>query len=807
MPKTEQEILADTLKSPEQGGSAQTGGALGAGADVPAVLESQPATKQLLEESIKIQSGKNSPTFQSAAITSDQAAEAVDQQASDVQKDLATTSQLQEIYTPKYQEYGDSSSQIDQSRIDTKNTFENLKSAISTDFAQRQLDQETANAQQTGFQTKQLARMKAFGTSASGLGFLKQVEIQNQQEINKLLSLKSQALIAATQAYQSQDWTMLTAQIDNAQKMTDQYNNIQSQMLEDSLKTNNQLMEQSRFGWETEDRAAGKIAEIISSGIAFDQIDSTEVSTLEETAGVPSGYFSSLWTLNNKMTEQVDIATDLEMQTGIADLLDKTPDGMTVKIGDAYYTGRKIKDATQNKWQGTFEDAQGNSSMLIYDYATETMQKIPLGNTGKLDDGWSLEDINGEKYRINTKTGTVEAVVLKGSEMNPENLPGFTDWSASIGTMTTHFGDSTNYEGSHPGVDIAGAYGTSITAFVGGQVTKIDDSGTSGFGNYVEVTDSDGRVHRYSHLSGINVALGQTINARQSIGAMGNTGNVLTQQPDGSYSEPTPEQRAAGKGSHLDYRVFTEDKQLGTNTVGNISQISQKALDIIFGSEKFTQDQKQSIQTAITTGEDPFTVVKNQAKNIMGQTQATSLDKYETAKTQMISIQNLLNDFYKNNGKTDIFKGTYEKVYNKLGEVNDPKLVGIATNIAAALQIYRNAVSGTAYSEQEGKDIASIFPGINKTEGLNKAIVNARLQAFDTTIDGTYRNTLGNVYDELKANEIANETLLTPLNQTYSTLDDLVRDNPDYYSLIGQIEQQYPNASDEEILGLINSLY
>lgn len=60
MALTEQEILANTLKSQAEGGSAMAGGALGAGADVPTVLAENPATRQLLEESIRIQSGRNS---------------------------------------------------------------------------------------------------------------------------------------------------------------------------------------------------------------------------------------------------------------------------------------------------------------------------------------------------------------------------------------------------------------------------------------------------------------------------------------------------------------------------------------------------------------------------------------------------------------------------------------------------------------------------------------------------------------------------------------------------------------------------
>ena len=183
------------------------------------------------------------------------------------------------------------------------------------------------------------------------------------------------------------------------------------------------------------------------------------------------------------------------------------------------------------------------------------------------------------------------------------------------------------------------------------------------------------------------------------------------------------------------------------------------ALSVILGSGKFTKEQKADLVNAVNSGEDPFAVIKNQAKNTMGQTLATSLDKYETAKAQLVSIDTLLKDYYANGGRTGIITGNFEKAINSLGGITDPALVEISTNIAAALQIYRNAVSGTAYSVQEGQDIARIFPGINKTEGLNKAILSGRSKAFDTTIDAQYRNTLGSAYDSLKK---ASEQTSTP---------------------------------------------
>lgn len=182
-------------------------------------------------------------------------------------------------------------------------------------------------------------------------------------------------------------------------------------------------------------------------------------------------------------------------------------------------------------------------------------------------------------------------------------------------------------------------------------------------------------------------------------------------------------------------------------------------VETIIGSGKFTKDQASAIRNAINTGENPFVVVRNQAKGLMTGANQTKVENYETAQKALQDIQDQLKEFYAKGGKTDIFRGNYEKAINRLGEVSDPALVDLATQIQTSLQVYRNAVSGTAYSVQEGRDIASIFPGINKSEGLNEAILNGRMKAFESTIDGAYEGVLGQkTYQEMKKATIPSGT-------------------------------------------------
>lgn len=222
------------------------------------------------------------------------------------------------------------------------------------------------------------------------------------------------------------------------------------------------------------------------------------------------------------------------------------------------------------------------------------------------------------------------------------------------------------------------------------------------------------------------------------------------------------------------------------------SPATAAALSTILGSGKFTKDQTAQITKAINNGEDPFTVIKNQAKNIMGQTEATKLTSYEAADNAMKDLQQNIQAFYDGGGDTGLIKGNLETANNRLfGATGDPKKVELATQVAISLQAYRNAISGTAYSEQEGQDISAVFPGINKSQGLNTAVINGRLKADSSIIDGIYKTALGDkTYSALKDADTASNAENDPVVQTQvqdeqtltSGLAKLKLTNPAIYS-------------------------
>ena len=120
---------------------------------------------------------------------------------------------------------------------------------------------------------------------------------------------------------------------------------------------------------------------------------------------------------------------------------------------------------------------------------------------------------------MNQAYGAVSSVVNPTAE-TPNIWPVAGPISSYYGYRTSPGGiGSTNHEG----VDIAGDYGTPISATAAGTVTQAGWVG--GYGYLVEVKHADGIVTRYGHNSAVLVYEGQHVDQGSMIALMGSTGN------------------------------------------------------------------------------------------------------------------------------------------------------------------------------------------------------------------------------------------------------------------------------------------
>mgnify|MGYP000590574696 FL=1 len=120
---------------------------------------------------------------------------------------------------------------------------------------------------------------------------------------------------------------------------------------------------------------------------------------------------------------------------------------------------------------------------------------------------------------MNQAYGAVSSVVNPTAE-TPNIWPVAGPISSYYGYRTSPGGIGSTF---HEGVDIAGDYGTPISATAAGTVTKAGWGG--GYGYLVEVRHADGIVTRYGHNSAVLVYEGQHVDQGSMIALMGSTGN------------------------------------------------------------------------------------------------------------------------------------------------------------------------------------------------------------------------------------------------------------------------------------------
>jgi murein DD-endopeptidase MepM/ murein hydrolase activator NlpD len=94
------------------------------------------------------------------------------------------------------------------------------------------------------------------------------------------------------------------------------------------------------------------------------------------------------------------------------------------------------------------------------------------------------------------------------------------EFTSGFGVRVDPFGRG---NGFHPGIDLAGPYGTPIYATADGTVIAAGWN-SGGYGNLVEIDHGRGISTRYGHMSAILVHVGDHITRGQQVGRMGSTG-------------------------------------------------------------------------------------------------------------------------------------------------------------------------------------------------------------------------------------------------------------------------------------------
>ena len=117
-------------------------------------------------------------------------------------------------------------------------------------------------------------------------------------------------------------------------------------------------------------------------------------------------------------------------------------------------------------------------------------------------------------------------------------------------------------------------------------------------------------------------------------------------------------------------------------------------------------------------------------------------------------IKDLLYEYEAEDGDTNIFTGTMEKIANKIGTTLDPQLVDIATQIRMAIMDYRKAVTGAAFTEAESAEYERIFPSIGKVKNVNSRAIDSLSRTFNRNQEIFMRHMIGSKNYDTISNHI-----------------------------------------------------
>lgn len=141
-----------------------------------------------------------------------------------------------------------------------------------------------------------------------------------------------------------------------------------------------------------------------------------------------------------------------------------------------------------------------------------------------------LDEINARWDELNSEVDTLEARLAAqkaAATATPGSLSGYGFvWPVSSTYITSRAGyrvhpisGETKY---HSGMDIAADSGSPVWAAASGTVSLAGWNG--GYGYCIMIDHDNGLTTLYGHLSSIGVSVGQSVTAKQSIGAVGSTG-------------------------------------------------------------------------------------------------------------------------------------------------------------------------------------------------------------------------------------------------------------------------------------------
>lgn len=171
----------------------------------------------------------------------------------------------------------------------------------------------------------------------------------------------------------------------------------------------------------------------------------------------------------------------------------------------------------------------------LQDAQQELMLARDFNNTPGVSQPISIESLPFMNRLDLTEDDAESALDYALNGDQPETYASAQDWISTVGTGQVIEGSPYHRGEDANALDIDGKIGDPIRPFASGRVVEADSRGTGPYGKHVVILDAEGNRHLYAHLNNVNVKEADSVSTNDLIGKMGNTGNVIKTNGDGSH--------------------------------------------------------------------------------------------------------------------------------------------------------------------------------------------------------------------------------------------------------------------------------
>ena len=153
------------------------------------------------------------------------------------------------------------------------------------------------------------------------------------------------------------------------------------------------------------EQTQSKFDQYLQTNIDPANVDETFLSSLDEAAGVPDGFYKNIYTSKYSDNATAKHNALVENAGKLVTVLEKIPVGETIKIDGTEYMSLQKGDVAT----GSEVDSSGNVTVWSLNKDTGGVKTYSMGNIGS-PEGWQYVERNGVAGLVNTKTGDVKVL-------------------------------------------------------------------------------------------------------------------------------------------------------------------------------------------------------------------------------------------------------------------------------------------------------------------------------------------------------------------------------------------------------------